>query len=309
MLGAKEHFLLCCDKKLKEIITAKGKRAIYLWGCGDGCNWAIEFFRKNGIHIEGCVDKKADYMHSFCGISVFKTSMVDKEKHYIVITVLKSCPEIVDILYAKGFSEDDFCYINELVNENDVVYRGCCVGRYTYGYEAILKEFPMATTIGRFCSINDTARIWNNHTMTCVTTHPFLDYPGMFPWKKYKQRLALVDKYGIYNNNAEYENSKIRKNEPVVIGNDVWIGANVVILPGVNIGDGAIIAAGAVVTKDVEPYAVVGGVPAKVIKYRFSSEEIRKLLKIAWWNWSLEKIEKNIELFYQPQAFLSKFNG
>ena len=91
----------------------------------------------------------------------------------------------------------------------------------------------------------------------------------------------------------------------VIIGNDVWIGANVIILPGVNIGHGAVIAAGAVVTKDVEPYAIVGGVPAKLIKYRFNAEERQKLLSIAWWNWSLDKIEKNIELFYQPQVFLS----
>ena len=84
----------------------------------------------------------------------------------------------------------------------------------------------------------------------------------------------------------------------------MWIGANVIILPGVKIGNGAIIAAGAVVTKDVEPYAIVGGVPAKLIKYRFKKEEINQLEEIKWWNWSIEEIERNIELFYRPEKFL-----
>ena len=93
----------------------------------------------------------------------------------------------------------------------------------------------------------------------------------------------------------------------MVIGNDVWIGANVSILPGVYIGDGAVIAAGAVVTKDVEPYAIVGGVPAKVIRYRFSPKEIYILLKIKWWDWSVEEVERNIELLYDPVKFIAAF--
>ena len=76
-----------------------------------------------------------------------------------------------------------------------------------------------------------------------------------------------------------------------VIGNDVWVGANVTILKGVSIGDGAVIAAGAVVTKDVEPYAIVGGVPAKFRKYRFDKEIVRKLLELQWWNYTLESLE------------------
>jgi virginiamycin A acetyltransferase len=81
-----------------------------------------------------------------------------------------------------------------------------------------------------------------------------------------------------------------------VVGNDVWIGMNAVIMPGVKIGDGAIIGANSVVTKNVEPYTVVGGNPATIIKKRFDEQTIDTLLNIKWWDWSIEKIEKNIDV-------------
>ena len=93
---------------------------------------------------------------------------------------------------------------------------------------------------------------------------------------------------------------------PVRIGNDVWIGANVTILSGVTIGDGAVVAAGSVVTEPVPPFAIVGGVPASVIKYRFPVETIERLLRVGWWNWRPEQIEQNMNLFYLPvDEFLS----
>ena len=80
----------------------------------------------------------------------------------------------------------------------------------------------------------------------------------------------------------------------IVIGNEVWIGYDAVIMAGVTIGDGAIIGTRAVVTKDVEPYSIVGGVPAKEIRKRFSPEVIKKLREIQWWNWPIEKIQSSI---------------
>ena len=93
----------------------------------------------------------------------------------------------------------------------------------------------------------------------------------------------------------------------ILIGSDVWVGARAIILSGVKIGDGAVIAAGAVVAKDVPPYAIVGGVPAKLIKYRFSPDIIEELLQIKWWEWSDDIVTKNIDDFYSDiKVFLHK---
>ncbi len=96
-----------------------------------------------------------------------------------------------------------------------------------------------------------------------------------------------------------WENAMEGKSYPqkgdINIGNDVWIGYNATIMAGVNIGDGAIIAANSIVTKDVEPYTIVGGNPAKKIRKRFSEDIIAKLLKLKWWNWNIDKITKNIQ--------------
>ncbi len=95
----------------------------------------------------------------------------------------------------------------------------------------------------------------------------------------------------------------------IKIGSDVWIGTEVIILDDVQIGDGAIIGAGCVVSKDVPPYAVVAGNPQKILKYRFTEEQVKKLLAIRWWHWSESMIKESLPLFHHIDDFIAKFYG
>ena len=116
---------------------------------------------------------------------------------------------------------------------------------------------------------------------------------------------GIVNGYASFNPSSK---DKIKRKGQILIQNDVWIGHGATIMSGVNIGNGAVVAAESVVTKDVPPFAIVGGNPAKVIKYRFSDEQIEKMQKIAWWNWSTEELEKNKEYFScSVDEFIEKF--
>lgn len=144
------------------------------------------------------------------------------------------------------------------------------------------------TKIGKFCSIGPDSKIGlgKHPSNTFVSTHPVF-----FSTLKQVQ-ITFVDK-------DYYEEF-----DDIVIANDVWIGANVIVLDGVNISDGVIVAAGSVVTKDIPAYAIVGGVPAKIIKYRFEKDEIDKLLQIKWWDMDVEYLKKNYKKFHNIKTFI-----
>ncbi len=308
------QFRLVCEQKITKIKEYAKERKIFIWGAGAGGKVVEEVCQEHNIAVSGFCDKNAVAIREYLGYPVLSLADMVPEKNYLIISFMSFQYEILDWIREIGYTCNDCYYMyesedfNEYMkcNKEDIIYRGCKVGRYTYGYEELLRHYPIATSIGRYCSINPTAHIWNNHPMDYITTHPFLDYPSFYGWEVYEKRREYIYRYGKYFNNALYEDSPLRDNQEVVIGNDVWIGANVILLPGIRIGDGAVIAAGAVITKDVEPYAVVGGVPAKVIKYRFAKDDISLLEQVKWWEWSVEEIERNIELFYQPKQFLQK---
>ena len=136
--------------------------------------------------------------------------------------------------------------------------------------------------IGKFVSISYGVTIGApEHNYHLLTTHPFI----------YNDEYDLLDKRDLVRND--------KFDKPLVIGNDVWIGCNATILRGVSIGDGAVIGANSLVNKDVPPYAIVAGCPARIVKYRFEKEMIDKLLQLEWWNWDENKIRENAHLFIQ----------
>lgn len=164
----------------------------------------------------------------------------------------------------------------------------CQIGDYTYisGNDGggIVSGFHNVT-VGKFCSLATNIEVVtaSSHHLDHISIFPFYSMPNSFAYDPKKGKVMTEIK-------------------PVKIGNDVWIGSNVTILGGVKIGDGAVVAAGAVVTKDVEPYVIVGGCPATVIRYRFQPEIISKLLEMKWWDWPEEKIRKNLDLIASNNA-------
>lgn len=180
---------------------------------------------------------------------------------------------------------DRLCFLKNSISNPNII-----VGDYTYyddfesveNFEKNVKYLFDFTgdklIIGKFCMIaSDVTFIMNgaNHLTEAVSTYPFAIFGG--DWSK-----AMEGKTYPVKGNTQ-------------IGNDVWIGYGATIMPGVTIGDGAIIATKSVVTKDVPPYTIVGGNPAKEIKKRFSEEKIESLLELQWWDWPIEKITQNVQ--------------
>lgn len=198
---------------------------------------------------------------------------------------MKTGPNPATAFPLEGYNR--LCFLKNIVKNPNII-----VGDYTYyddfenveNFERNVKYHFDFTgdklIIGKFCMIaSDVTFIMNgaNHLVDAISTYPF----------------------SIFGNGWEgaMEGKTFPHKGDTVIGNDVWLGHKSVVMPGVNIGDGAVIASYAVVTKDVAPYAIVGGNPAREIRKRFSDAQIETLLKIKWWNWSIEKITQNVQAF------------
>lgn len=181
---------------------------------------------------------------------------------------------------------------NTKLGKKTMVRSGTEVGNISlgdYSYISGPRSYVEEAIIGKFCSIaRQVVMGVSGHNYEWVTTSPII----------------TSKEYGFVKNDV----NEPQKTMPI-IGNDVWIGINAIIMRGVVIGDGAVIAAGSVVTSDVKPYSIVGGMPARHIRYRFTEEQIKKLLEIRWWDWEESKIKENSNLFYNIDAFILKHSN
>lgn len=164
------------------------------------------------------------------------------------------------------------------------------IGEHTYGKPRVISWGEGATLrIGKYCSISRGVTIFlgSEHRVDWISTYPF-----SYLWPEARSIKGHPATKG-----------------DVIIGNDVWVGFEVTILSGVHIGDGAAIGACSLVSQNVPPYAIVGGNPARILRYRFHEDTIKKLLKIRWWDWPDQKIKENIHLICSPDIdeFIKKF--
>lgn len=190
--------------------------------------------------------------------------------------------------FAKGAIVKEGCAIfDSSFDNNTAVYQNCTLSHTHFGaYSYVNENAAMGNlTLGRFTSIGPEFICgYGEHPTNFVTTSPIF----------YSTRKQC----GI----SFTETSRYDEQHQTVIGNDVWIGARTFVRDGVKIGDGALIAAGAVVTADVPDYAIMGGVPAKLIRYRFPEDVVQQLLEIQWWNWSEDRLRAAQSQLAQPDV-------
>jgi len=271
------------NKVINDLSLTNGEGEFVIYGTGSAASKVIAnlgwFYSKISYFIDSIKEGE------FCGKKIVRVKDVNFKNVNGIIIASEHTEEILKTMME--YTALDAITIYSPFSEYGVLKKK--IGRHTYGItpKTVEREWILKS-VGNFCSINWDASIGTlgNHPIDLVTTSTILYCSS--------EGFVTTD-----NNELQYEYSS-----PVVIENDVWIGKNAIVLPGVTIHNGAIIGAGAVVTKDVPPYAIVGGVPAKIIRYRFEPHIIEALLEIKWWDWDDQKIKENKDLFFNPEEFV-----
>lgn len=272
------------------ILEYLNERSLVLYGMGEifeKCKTSLEYL---GITIEAYTTSDAISIDR-----VICPALLCPKKHFVLIaTGIEYEKEIVPILRNKGFVlTKDYTSASFAMTPFPFDYNHCGIpiGKRTMNVKAFdtAMKGGSVVSIGRYCSINERAYMGGDH-------------PQMISTSAYLFNEILSNKYRI---SSDIENRR------VTIGNDVWIGAYSFINSSKvkYIGDGAIIAAGAVVNHDVPPYAIVGGIPAKILKYRFNPEQIEILLRVKWWDKSDEWLYQHREYLIDMDKFFKYFKN
>lgn len=270
-------------KAIEEYLSGGGDKGFLIYPFGEYGIMAKRILNECfGIQESYLVDNRlAQYNRNIKTVSDLRE--MDRSDYVILLTCAnpdsyESVRKEIACLFRKDQIIDPFAKKTNLADEKMPT-----VGKYSYDCNGNILENHLVESIGAFCCFAAGSTAVVNHALSAISIHDFLyngysDGIGYFAGVKHRPEIR-----------------KIKKSH---IGSDVWLGHNVIITNGADIGNGVIAAAGAVITKDVPDYAVVGGVPAHIIRYRFTPRQIEALNRIKWWNWSDEKIRKCYDDFF-----------
>ncbi len=283
-----------------DFVNDQFDRELVIWGNGAVATKVATELKNSNIDFSFSVSNDYPQKQSFFNKPVKPKTILSPSSFYIIIASIHY-EEIEKELKEFGYVEkiDYYCWKKEALNY-DVLWDNIRIGRYSYGYQTWqhtlgvqIKLDDFVESIGSFVSINGTSQINGDHSMKHLSM-------GILSFIDSAEKRKLYERYS---------ETCVKWNR-VKIGNDVWIGANSFINASKvkQIGDGAVIGAGAVVLHDVPPYAIVAGVPAKIINYRFTESQIEILEHIKWWDWDEEKLREHAECFYNTELFFEKYS-